>query len=192
MMPPAAGQRAYTSSANMGFPPPAYNSHAQLHAQAQYHNQLLAMQQMTQMSSINQQHQYGRPLPPSRHPTQTASGMPFASMGYPASPYLYGPSQGMPAGVAVAARPQVDFNAARQQHTLQDHMKILQQSEQSKLQNQIQSQMRQQLLVPHDQNLRMAHQAQRLAPNPPQLPPSSASAQASHAAIAHQVINIDE
>ena len=191
MMPPAAGQRAYTSPANMGFPSPAYNSHAQLHAQAQYHNQLLAMQQMTQMSSINQQHQYGRPLPPSRHSTQTASGMPFASMGYPASPYLYGPSQSMPAGSAVAARPQVDFNATRQ-HTLQDHMKILQQSEQSKLQNQMQSQLRQQLSVPHDQNLRMAHQAQRLAPNPPQLPPSSASAQASLAVIAHQVINIDE
>jgi hypothetical protein len=151
MMPPAAGQRAYTSPAAMGFPPSAYN--AQAHAQAHYHNQLLAMQQMTQMSSINQQHQFGRPVssphPPSRHPTQTASGMPYASMAYPTSPYMYGPSQGMPAGVSVAARPQVDFNPTRQ-HSLQDHMNILQQSEQSKLQNQLESQLRQQLLAPQD------------------------------------------
>jgi hypothetical protein len=130
MMPPAAGQHAYSSNSahvGIGYPSSAYSAHAQ----AQYHNHFLAMQQMSQMNSMNQQHQYVRPPPSTRLPSQAGSGMQFASMGYPASHYMFGPSQSLSSGLGIASSPQAEFHAARHQHALQEHMQNFQPNDQN-------------------------------------------------------------
>jgi hypothetical protein len=130
------------------------------------------MQQMNQMNPMNQQHQYVRPQSSSHHQPHTAGVMPYASMGFPASPYMFGPSQGLSSGISIASRPLANFNASRQP-SLQEQMKISQQSEHAKnLQSQMlslmsQQAMRQQALVPPEPSSRSTHRSPRIAPNPP-------------------------
>jgi hypothetical protein len=150
------------------------------------------MQQMTQMNPMSQQHQYVRPQSSSRHQPHSASVMPYASMGFPASPYLFGPSQSLSSGISIASRPLANFNASRQP-SLQEQIKISQQSEHAKnLQSQMlsmmtQQAMNQQALVSPEPN-RSTHRSPRSAANPPQGSSLSAIALPSTSASEHRVI----
>ena len=182
-MVPPSGQRSYasapTSHVAMAYPATAYSQ-----AQAQYHNQYLAMQQLTQMNSMNQHH-FARPSAPSRNSTQTAGGLPYASLGYPSAPFMFGPSQGLPSGVAMASD-YADFNASRQLNL--EQMKLFQQNENKNLQSHLQSQLIQQVLTPPEHSGRLAP---RISPNAPQ-GPSSAPGIPLPSVSEHQVINVDD
>lgn len=191
MIPSTSGQRPYASSTPsqlaMGYPPPSYSAQAQ----AQYHNQYLAMQQMTQMNSMTQQHHFARPSPPSRNPSLTATGLPYPSIGYSTAPYMFGSPAGLSSGVAMASSPHADFNASRQ-HNLQEQMKMYQQNEKKNIQNQLQSQLIQQVLTAPDPSGRLTKLSPRISPNSPQVASSSASGCQSLLVSEHQVINVDD
>jgi hypothetical protein len=181
MMPPTAGQHAFPSPAinhvphvPMGYPSSAYTAQAQAQAQVQYHNQYLAMQQLTQMNSMNQQHQFVRPSPPSTcHVSQTSNGLPYASLGYPSSPYMFVPSQGLSSQVVIAARPHTDFSNSR--HSFAEQMKLLQQNQQKNLHGQLQYQLRSDASAPTDSSSRSMHSSPQFAANSLQGPSASAA-----------------
>jgi hypothetical protein len=149
------------------------------------------MQQMSQMNSMSQQqHQYIRPQSSTRHQPQTAGGMPYVAMGFPASSYMFGTSQGLSSVVPMASRPHLDFNSSRQP-SLQEQMNFLQQNEQKNLQKQIQSQLRQQTSTLPEPNSRLAHHSPRIGPNSPQGSASSLSALSEHRVIEDNADNLN-
>jgi hypothetical protein len=145
------------------------------------------MQQMSQMNSMSQQqHQYIRPQSSTRHQPQTAGGMPYVAMGFPASSYMFGTSQGLSSGVPMVSRPHLDFNSSRQP-SLQEQMNFLQQNERKNLQKQMQSQLRQQTSTLPEPNSGLAHHS----PNSPQGSASSLSALSEHRVIEDNVDNLN-
>ena len=192
MMPPTAGQHAFPSPSSnhvphdpMRYPSSTYSAQAQAQAQAQYHNQYLAMQQLTQMNSMNQQHQFVCPSPPSTcHVSQSSSGLPYASMGYHSSPYMFVPSQGLSSQVVMASRPHTDFSNSR--HSFSEQMKLLHQNQQKNLQ--LQTQLRSETSAPSDSSSRLIRTSSQFVANSLQVPPASASVVRSLSASEHPVV----
>lgn len=142
------------------------------------------MQQMSQMNSMSQQqHQYIRPQSSTRHQPQTAGGMPYVAVGFPASSYMFGTSQGLSSAVPMVSRPQLDFNSSRHP-SLQEQMNFFQQNERKNLQKQMQSQLRQQASILPEPNIGLAHHS-------PQGSASSLSALSEHRVIEDNVDNLN-
>jgi hypothetical protein len=190
MMPPASGPRSFTAATAshmaMAYPSSSYSAQAHAH----YHNQYLAMQQMNHMNSMNQHHHFARPATPSRNPSQTATGLPYSSIGYPVAPYMFGSSPGLSSGVAMASSPHADFSASRQQN-VHEQMKMYQQNEKKNMQNQLQSQLIQQVLTSSDPSSRLTKLSPRMSPNSPQVASLCASGPPSLLVSDRQVINVD-